>query len=380
MNKNILIFFSCILILGCTKSDDKSPTEVVDSENGISEITAKDLPFEVTVLSFLDRKEFQIDISKEGIVSNPINLTEEMGLPDGISPRITENLIAYSSKFPEPSSFWSKNILTGKIDVKVPFCSGLEGESTTYITNSPKYTITILTLGDYTENGYDTYVKVHDASKDTCDYIPLGIGLFSTATIYDDTLVVMGRSEENMLHKLLFVDLNKKAVYNVRDTSFSFATVFKGNIYLFALDGTLEIRDMNSWKVMDVIKFPNYAGYGERLFKTAFTDNRMEYRFPYAQPSLFAYGPVIYDFEKGQSFGDNILFEVWNTLLEESQSFNGVFTDYEVDLEKELILIGYEKSEHEGPTTGGVLLTNFKAEILKTIDLDYVPRNVIIKK
>lgn len=380
MNKNLLTFFSCIMILGCTKPVDNSQIEATYNDSHPSEETTKVLPFNVTVLSFVDRKEFQIDISKERVVSAPINLTEEMGLPDGISPTITENLITYSSKFPEPSSFWSKNIKTGKIDVKVPFCNRLDGESTTYITNSSKYNISISTIGGYKDNGYDTYVKVYDSSKNDCDYIPLGIGLYSSATIYGDNLVVLGRSEQNIFSKLLFVDLNKKEVYNVRETRLSFATVFEKNIYLFASDGTLEIRDLKTWEVKDIIKFPNYAGYGERLFKTAFTDNRMEYRFPYAQPSQFAYGPIIYDFENGQSIGDNILWKVRSKLIEKSPSFNGVFTDYEVDLEKELILIGYGKSENEGPTTGGVLLANFQAEILDYIDLDYLPRNVIIRK
>ena len=369
MKKNLRILLLGLVIVACS-SDSQAEGEEEQ----------KDLPFEVTVIYSEEEHEFQLDVHKNGTMAAPIDLTNELGLPSGPYIKILDDLVTYSTRIPE-TSFWQKNMTTNEILVEAPFCTALGTQQSNFVSNSLNYSVALIVIGDYTGEGWDSYANVYSYQDDECHYISLGLGEFTGAAIYNETLLVLGRGATGGNTKIDFVDLGTMQVYDSLDKEFYYATVIDGLLYLFTSPSVYEVRNLATLELQTTVNMEFSLNLGTKFFDPNRAGTKIEFQVGYPQPSPIANGPGIFDISSGDAIRNNlVLFDVRQNLLEQVDDFNGTLPTYALDVANEIIVVGFSRTNPSGTSDlGGIVFTDFEGNIMDVVELEHVPRNIVIK-
>ena len=175
------------------------------------------------------------------------------------------------------------------------------------------------------------------------------------------------------------MNTNKKEKELIFDDNFR-ATIRDNELHIFFYNGDYEIYnadnlDLKRKSNLDLKFFSEYPGF----FKTQFIGNEMLFKLLYAQPSPVSYGPATIDLTTGEILTglDFNLVAFWRELGGLLNASVGI-TTYSVDLKSNLVVVGFENT-NQNNKSGGVVYSNFDGEILKIVELEFIPDKIIIR-
>lgn len=388
--RKILLFLLILFAFSCSSSNDTidtdggNPNTGNNPNEGNNSNEEGELPFGLTVLTLIDGAENQIDIGKNRSVSNPINLTDQLGLPESSALNLTEDKITYSFFAPSPS-FWSKNLNTGQILSQSSFCTEIDSMVGAYsITNSSRYHLYLTAVGDFTEDGWNTYVNIYDTTTDECNYVNLGFGYYDEVKAFNNVAIVMGPGEDTPFSEFYFIDLNTSELYATLslDAAISAATVIGNLLYLFKSTNQYEIRNLDNLEIMETVNTSTLLHFPSRLFISNYFGDEIEFRVLYPQPSPIGFGPGIFDLDSRNPVVDStLLFQVRDQLQSQIDGFDGGIYVYVVDLKSKTIVVGFSKINTSDPENklGGLAFVDYDGNIFDFVDLDHIPRQILIR-
>ncbi len=359
-------------LYGCTNDDD---SESLDKD---SEIPPIDLPA-ITVLGDTDLIEYQTDIEVGLQAIHTTNLNEEIGFGQQLYLLdSSDQLITFVTRFDGQTSAWQRNISTGEIYQKQDFCPQKGVFSVATATGSERY---LTYLFDDFEDIEDRYfLEVYDKDLDSCKRYDLGLGRPAAVRQYGPIYMVY-RVPSIDQKELLVVNLGKEdplTVLSLED-DFNFATVNDQDLYLFFIDGSYEIYDINSLELIQeggntVLSKTSEIGF----LSTNFKDGKMRYYEFFPQPSTILFTPRVYDFSTDSVIEIGVDLFKLKTELESQLSTTISFQDIEIDFDRNLLFIGY--AEIQPSVKGGIAYTYFNGDLINFITLPHYPRQILIKK
>lgn len=363
----ILRFLIFSLVLSCSSD---APDENNDERANIN------IPFNVSVLAIEeDKKTYQTDIDRNGNISIPILLNDELNLSSQITHvDFYENTIVFSQLL-SPTKFWKKNLITGDQEMNMPECPP---EYNFYrLVTSKTYVGYISARNFNTGVGYEQHF-IFATDDNPCNIIFLGHGDFKTAHIENNILVSYSKKAEQGEGKIVILDLERKVLlHEIQVENIQNLMVSDQRIIAFYQDKLFDIFDLlNGEKLSSGVLSNSWnTAMGPEVFSTKSLDNKILLRNAYPQPSPVSYGPILYDLDKNELLTENLglMYDVRFALIDEFPDTFNAIGGYDIDLKSEIIIVSYLRYEADGTAKYGIAYTNFDAEILKTVELDYQP-------
>ncbi len=365
--KNLYLnfIFIALLISGCSKSD---------SDPNSSNFTAND----ITVICSNNNQLFQTDILNNTSNIEYYNLTETLGVSTNYD-FFTKNssLITFFKRIPNGFSTYQKNIINSKTYV-ADFPCGIDTDEYANFPNNSQEKILEFTTkpnGNYT----DIFIRTFDQKTQNCSLITLNSGLiqYSKSTfLVGETIYVTYRNEQDK-YEIDKVNLTTGQLENqlVFDVDFR-ATIANNQLYVFLFDNNFKTYNTTDLNLVSSSTFSvNNLSITSGFFKTSIKGNEMVIDLPYPQPNIILNRPTTIDLNSEAKVED-CDFGLINQKLAEQFKTSISFTKYAIDLDKNLIVVGFENPVDN---TYGVVYTNFNADILKVVRLDYKPIEIIIR-
>ncbi len=370
ISKTLVLCF-LMALFGCAKDDDSQPP--LDSE-----IPPIVLPA-LTVLGDTDLIEYQTDVDETLQEITTVNLNEEIGFGQQLYLLdSSDQLITFVTRFEGQTTAWQRNISTGDVYRKQDFCPQKGAFSVTTATGSERY---LTYLFDDLEDIEDRYfLEVYDKDTDACKRYDLGLGRPAAVRQYGPIYMVY-KVPSIDAKEILIVNLNEESIPTVLslEDDFNFATVNNQELYLFFIDGSYEIYDINSLALIQEGSNPVLSKTSEIGFlSTNFKEGKMRYYEFFPQPSTILFSPRVYDFSTDSEVALGVDLLTLKTELENQLATTISFQDIEIDFDRNLLYIGY--SEIRPSVKGGIAYTNFEGDLINTISLPHYPRQILIKK
>lgn len=367
--KNLIFttLLSAILLSSCSKSDS-------DTNGDPSNFSAKD----ITVISIDDRQIHQIDILNSGSDIVNINLTQTLGFSPDYSNLITSAGFVTFFKFQTENYFvYHKSLISKTIKTGTFECALDLDEFLIAPTSSQKKIIEITGKpnGDFSY----FFVRTYDLETGNCNLISLNAGQFFgfrdvNVMVDGEVLYVTYRNEQN-IYEINQVDLNSGQIVNrLEFDSKFFATVDKNELHVFIYDTkkvqTYSVSDFQLTKtgVFSIIKSPGF-------FKAGISKNKIYTDISFAQPSPFQTVPVTIDLSTGEVLKELDLFQLKEKVSKELNTALAL-TTFAIDANDDLIVYGFSSLDSR---INGIVYTNFSADILKIVQIDHPPIEIIIR-
>ncbi len=372
-----LYFYLTLIILsfGCSNSD-------LD-ENNLNSTLQKD----ITIIAKENNQYYQIDVLNNSKNIITTNLSETLGIEyPYLVLNTSPSLISFFKMAGNSFPVFQKNIITSETYIRNQFCDLDSQEGRNFPTNSDKKLI--LFTYEYNENSIsnadiiNNFIRIYDKQTENCVKLLIGSGELysrkSTIVIGENIYVYYTNKERKPEIVKINLITNKIEEELIFDNIFR-ATISDNELHIFS-NGEHEIYNTLNFEMISKssLNLNNLLGY-PGLFETSFKDNEMLIDLPYAQPSPVEYGPATIDLTTGEIIKglENNLLDVWRDLGDHLKASVGI-TTYSVDLKSNLIVIGFEKISQYNKS-GGVVYSNFKGEILKIVELEFIPNKIIIR-
>jgi len=364
-NLYLTLLFVTLLISGCSKSD---------SNPNPSSFTAND----ITVICSNNNQVFQTDILNNASNIKYYNLTETLGINTNYDFLTTNSsLITFFKRIPNGFSTYQKNIINSKTYVADFSCTIDTDEYANFPNNSQEKILEFTTKpnGNYTF----IFIRTFDQKTGNCSLTTLNSGLiqYSKSTfVVGETIYVTYRNEQDK-YEIDKVNLTTGQLENqlIFDVGFR-ATIANNQLYVFLFDNNFKIYNTTNFNLISSSTFGvNSLPLTPGFFETSIKGNEMVIDLPYPQPNTILSRPTTIDLTSENKVKD-CDFGLINQKLAEQFKTSISFTKYAIDFDKNLIVVGFENPVDN---TNGVVYTNFNADILKVVQLDYKPIQIIIR-
>jgi len=365
--------FTLILTIILASSCSKSNSEL--NENP-SSYKSKD----ITTITLANNQIYQIDILNSGSNIITTNLTESLGVENGYKTLATGSdfITFFKMPFGVPNNYYvyQKNIINSTTKVGSFNCTLDNDEMLNMPTRSEKKLIEFTGKwnGDFPFN----FVRTYDLATGDCTLITLHAGqLYGSQNIFVDGEILYAtyRNEQNK-YEIDKINLNTGQLENQLefDSNF-FVTVGNNKLHVFLYDNNIhETYNTSDFQLFKSGSFNLLHQPG--FFKSSFNENEMYIDLPYTQPNIFLMRPVTIDLANGNKIKDSDFGSLSQKLSEKLNVSPITFTKYVVDVKNNLIISGFHSPD---PKINGIVYTNFNADILKIVELDYTPGEIIIR-
>ncbi len=196
--------------------------------------------------------------------------------------------------------------------------------------------------------------------------------------VVNNELLANFSTEENQF-ALVKIDLNtSEVVRRIEFTNPFRVVVNEGVMFIFFEDNTYQSYAQSDFGFLSAgsmgpIQF--FEGYG--FIDKQVVDAKLLVDVSYIQPSSIESGPGIYDLETNELLkgGDFFLLDVTTKIEQEIGEGSVRITRYLADIETELVICSYERVDGSGE--GGIVYTNFEAELLSHVPTTIAPEFLI---
>ena len=393
----ILFAFSCSSSESPTNPDDSNDDSGTDNPNETpTENIGQEIGYNVDIFyerlsEELINEFYQVDIDKQGNISDPINLNQEMGV--GESSFIFGDIESDQFFLYFGFKFWQKNLGTGEIIFQNFAEQNPElndGRGYKNFADLNKFGVLAFYLPENeTEWADAVYYSVNGGGL---KLVELERGDYRSAEFFDNFIVVVGFNEVILQRQIIVIDTRiDQIVFEFETQNSCRTTILDNNLYIIVYDEDFQ----SNYVVYDTFNFEkidegtyngNWAenhGFGSLTFKTKYIEPEVLTKVDYIFPGIDE-GPGIYNLEQNDyTHGDDWFLareDFKEKVYQLIPNFRG-FGPYDVDIENKHVVIAYSAfgDGNSIENEGGVLLVDFAGNILAKVDLDVEPEYLIIK-
>lgn len=330
--------------------------------------------FDIAVVARdVDGDFLQIDIEKGESVSELINLTDQMGLDENnIAYNIEDEFLIFYKRA-QTSKVWTRNTRENNFEIFENFFAPEINPTSVRTFAGKDFIITSYLDANFVDDRYlDVYnpangneSTVFSINRDISDFDVVGSRL---VMFYEDT------NNERLLNAF---DLSTPVlIAQFPVTSYQGYTFNDIGVHLFEEDH-YRVYDFTA-EVFSEANNTLEPITDSSLFRSNIRGNSMAYSFSYAQPSPLVDGPAIYDLNSGT----NTLFQIFDLSAQldaMGQSLLGGET-FAINLLESVVIMGYSYIPKDTSETRQALaFVNLDMELLATLDVPFVPLDIIIK-
>ncbi len=333
----------------------------------------------ITVLGNTDLAEYQTNISASLDEKNIIDLTEEIGIGQQVYRiEVREGLISYVTRVEGETSAWQRNILTEEIYTKQDYCPQENMISIFTASGSENYLTYLFESFEDLEDRF--FLEVYNKNDDTCFQYDAGIG--RPAAVQDfGSIYGIYRVPSPEERELMLVDLETDSPPRVipLTSNFNFATINERQLYLFFVDGSYQIYDIESYTLVGEGSNAALAKTSAVGFlSTTFVNDQMVYYKLFPAPTSILFSPEIYDFGAEMATQPDLNLLAIKDEKERELSQTISFTDMQIDIDRNVVVIGYD--EGGGSVRGGVIYTDFEGTVLNSVELPHYVRAIQLRE
>ena len=382
----------CVLLLSACSSEfnpiiEASETDQADQQ-GLDDSQRR--TFDISVIATVDDQEIQIDIDNLNLNEDfPVtNLTQELSLrlETPYVSIIEGTTISYLQGRNQDHRVGQKDVGTSEVFSAENYCPFVEEEGVgkyIYFTRGNDRRILYIYTESRMNNTEAFFIRIFNKNSGSCQTVALDPNPFSglrSAILQGNILAMKYNTEENggAVISLYDVISGEKINSFELDSLFKSATIRDGQLFVFGADGSYRIYDMFSKEIIGTGLSNGIVEFENDLFKAQFHGNQMLYDLIYPQPSAITSQPAVYDLDSERTVlgADFYLFDLRDQMIDALGALV-LYTAYEVDMASGEIILGYDLNDGSGG--GGIVFTNFENEVRKVVQLDYVPREIIIR-
>lgn len=373
-SKVLPLFFAVLLTFSCS-NDDMPPHEDVSAL----------IMHDITVVSSSNTAIYEYNILRENNVVNSTDLTATFGLsPLFTYLNATANKLTFYTTASNSFDIFQKEIGNSNIQVYDDICDEATDETHYFALNSEEKIVQLgVGVSTTAAPGPELFVKFFDPITMGCDRVAVGNGFLASrqgALIFEETLYMAYQDFETDLYVLAQIDLlTKRRVGDIRfEKPFIIAINQGTELHAFFEDDSYEIYDASSYALLSEGTLDDNGVLGiEGLVDTNFWDDGILVFISYPQPSEINSGPAVMDLQSGELVlgNDSFLFGVRDELIIEL-GYQIFYTTYAVDLQSGAVVCGFLRA---GQEKGGVVYTNFDGDILKVVEIEGIPAQIVLQ-
>ncbi len=364
--KKIFVLLT-LLFFACSDDDGNAPIE---------EMEPPTLNISVISSASTNNGMFELDIQTNGGEISTYNLSELINVPLDANRAYTRNIWAtWYKRTGDVMEVWQRN-LENSSSAEIGSLCTLTGEFPLFVDNSLDRLFVVTQF----QTSQETSSRVHIFNGSGACIVQTIDGFrIRTVFEYGDTLLVYCNSNSvNNVQKIVKIDMATGDVVDELSLPQSAKIAVQDNIlHVFFINEDYNTYNADNFNFISnaTIQF-NYDEIQFGFINTEFEGNTLYTKVTYAQPGLIPNGPALFDFITGEIVTPyNLLYDINNNLNLVSESFYNPTGTYDVDLVKDIVVVGYT----DGATDHGIVVSNFDAEILEIIPLDYFPTEITIR-
>ena len=374
--KIILTIIAAALLLACSNDD---------SEGGDSQDISTQVAHDITVVASSQTAIYQHDIPLDSDQVSSVNLTTTYGLDPGFDYVATTNsLLTFYTRTIQSFDVLQKPILFNQTESFTDICQEADDETHYFARNSDSK---IFIVGEGTsttgEPGPELFVKFFDRVSRTCTRIPVGHGFLARqrgALVVGENLYMAYQDFETSQYILAEIDLvNEQLGGDLRfDTSWTAAIDQGVAKHVFLDDNGYEVYDCLTDEQLSSATLEDNAVLGqEGILSTNFWGNGLLVIISYPQPSAITLGPAVMDLSSGELVqgNDSFLFDARDELTN-MLGYDNFFVSYGVNLRTGAVVAGFVRAGRE---EGGIVYTNFNGDILKVVEFEGIPEQIVLR-
>ncbi len=355
-----------MLFFACTNDDDASNSVVAN------------VPQDVIAISTNTNSVFRTDITGTAANLNSQNLTDDLGVPTDYSNfSAAQEILGFNKRGNNIYDFWEIDLQTEATYSVSDLCNlePFEGVLAASNTRDKLLQFSRLSIGVELNN----FIYIYDKTTTECTKTFLGVGGLSPSNSFylGDDYALVYLDAATVPIELSRVSLETGLItHQITFVQEARVTVANGIIHAFFIDDSYKTYSAATLEQLSSGEFDfSITSVQTGFFKAQIQDQLMLVDLPYPQPSLFNTGPALINLENNQLVAgeDYFLFDLRIGLTEELGRNVDGFTNYTLNLSTGLIAIGYGL----GDGSGGVVYTNFEAEIIKVVPLETVPKELV---
>ncbi|MDH3699608.1 MAG: hypothetical protein OEQ81_13160 [Flavobacteriaceae bacterium] len=373
-SKILPLFFATFFTFSCT-SDDMPPQQETDVP----------IAHDISVVSISDTAIYEYNILRSDNTVIGTDLTATYGLSPAFTYlNTTANKLTFYTTASNSFDIFQKEIGNSNIQVYDDICDRSADETHYFAGNSDEKIVQI-GVGASTTGapGPELFVKFFDPQTLNCKKVAVGNGYLASqqgALIYEESLYMAYQDFETDLYVLAIIDLaTEERSGDIRfEMPYTIAIKEGTELHTFFQDDTYEVYDANSYALLsEGVLMDNGVLGAEGLLDTVFRDDGILVFIPYQQPSEISSGPAVMDLKTGDLIqgNDTYLFDLRRALIDDL-GYEIFFTSFTVNLETNAIVCGFLRA---GEVKGGVVYTNFDGDILKLVEIEGIPLEIVLQ-
>ncbi len=361
MKRILLLLTLCLSVSSCSKDDSdivQEPTVIPD----------------VSFIGVDNENTYFYDFRAETEQGNRTNLTSELGLgPNFLTLRQSEQELSFYTFNSGKFSLLKKDIESGESNAYVDFYTNTDERSIVWGINTMEYVY----FGFYNPKG-STNLALRTISLETLEGTDISLE-FNINTLYQPLLIdgnlFMTYLDGEERYKISRYDTDTNTLGQTLDFGESSPSLFEddlGNLVIlkFAENGNvqIEIRDSNSLSIIKEQELDLNQRFLPGPLNASLVGDNLYYQFTYQQPFIIDMGPAIFNINTSENKVLDFVSIIDDVEKELDVSINFI-TEYH-DSGKNVFLASYQKFE---TLEGGALIISERGELLKNIELDFVP-------
>ncbi|NAS12872.1 hypothetical protein [Poritiphilus flavus] len=375
-----VVFIVCVcLIAGCSSGDNNSEDP---NENEGGQLPKGSFPSNVTIIGERDDIKYQLDISRDGVISPEINLHEQLDLNEDTSLFyvVRGDILRFHYHLGR-THYSQKNLATGEIIGRVNICPPVEGEqqSGASIHSNSRMAIRI---NSFSTN--EDFAVIHDIATGSCQKILLPPHVNHESSIMNESYLVLYLQSEELGDFLVVIDLESGTI--VKTFSYGLGNFISGTIndktlWVFSRDFTYQAYDLETSElVRQGEAYDSIVDMGLRLFRSKNLGSKMLLTLSYVQPNPVVEGPLIYDYDTGVALGENmVLLEANDFMNNNGYGFVGI-NDFDVDMESETIYVcGKGVRGSDVSNVGIFMVLDFSGRIIHFTEIGITPEEIFVR-
>ncbi len=353
-----------------------------------------DPSIDVSVFYENEGTEYQVDINSDIGIEQTEDLSNSLGITpvefSNFSNRVVdERSVSFYSWYSTQTNVFQKDISDGMISSLENYCALAEEPNVTYWIEFATGNLDYLYYVYYRlpdRGSFSYFVKIFNKTTGQCSDVELPmfnapVGVVSSI-IEGDVLAVNYRREDNSaIPIVVLIDLATGTLIEALefDDQFQAATFRDTELILINKDRSYQIYDTESRTFTSNGTAMDLPLPLETLFNTKFNNTQLLSVQLFAGPSSQIFIPVIYDLDAETVVAGGGFFSS-DLEIAALEQFTVVpfYKTYDVDIESDIVVIGYE-NRLGGGKPGGVIFANFDLEFLKVIELDFIPEDIILR-
>jgi len=375
MKSKILPLICAISVTFSCSNDDMPPQE---------DITAL-VMHDIAVVSSSETAIYEYNILRADDVVNSTDLTATYGLSPAFTYlNTTANKLTFYTTASNSFDIFQKEIGNSNIQVYDDICDRAADETHYFARNSEEKIVQIgVGVSTTAVPGPELFVKFFDPVSKSCNRVAVGNGFLARqrgALIFEETLYMAYQDFETDLYVLAQIDLTtEERKGDIRfETPFIIAIKEGTELHAFFEDDSYKVYDATSFQLLSegVLDDNGFLGV-EGLFDTSIWNDGILVSNFYPQPSEISSGPAVLDLQSGDLIlgNDSFLFDVRAELIADL-GYEIFYTTFEVNLQSGAIVCGFFRA---GQQKGGIVYTNFDGDILKVVEMEGIPEQIVLQ-